>query len=69
MAMNGGCGFPVINFGPKVEGEPLKCGTKLYWGAHCTGTFKEEILLCRSCTEKQAAEELATAPTKETHVA
>jgi hypothetical protein len=59
MAQNGGCGYPVLNFGPTVTGDPLKCGTKLY---HSTPVQKEEIVFCKACTTIQAAEEAATAP-------
>jgi len=58
MAQNGGCGYPVINFGPTVTGDPLKCGTMLFW----CNPKRDELILCRACTEKLAAEEAATAP-------
>lgn len=46
-----GCGRPIVNFGYAVTGEPLKCGTKLFW------TTAHETVFCQPCTETQAAEE------------
>jgi hypothetical protein len=47
------------------EDDDLPCGTRLYYGNADNRTMK--ILLCAKCEAVLAAEDAATAPTKESH--
>jgi len=47
-----GCNKP-YNGEHKVEGSPLRCGTKLYWATAKDNRERTlEIVLCEECKEK-----------------
>ncbi len=48
------------NFGYTVVGSPLICGTRLYWKSE----NREEVVLCRKCSEEHTTLEEATKPCK-----
>jgi len=44
-----GCG-KICNGGYKVEGEPLRCGTNLFWKAPGSDKARQlEVILCDAC--------------------